>query len=239
MCDKNAFEKTLSSARHAVFFGGAGVSTASGIPDFRSDRGIFTQNYSFSPEEIVSGRFFHRYPEKFYAFYKSKMLFPSAKPNACHLKLAELEKKGVIKSVVTQNIDGLHQKAGSENVLELHGSALRNYCLSCGAFFPVDYILSSEGVPVCSLCGGTVKPDVVLYGENLHPAVLQKTAEEIEKADLLIVGGTSLAVYPAASFVDFFKGTLAVVNKSPTPADEKADFLFREDIASFFASLNV
>lgn len=239
MSDKAAFEKILSSARHAVFFGGAGVSTASGIPDFRSDRGIFTQNYSFSPEEIVSGRFFYRYPEKFYDFYKSKMLFPDARPNACHLKLAELEKKGVIKSVVTQNIDGLHQKAGSKNVLELHGSALRNHCLSCGAFYPMDYILSSEGVPVCSVCGGTVKPDVVLYGENLDPDVLQKTSYEIENADLLIVGGTSLAVYPAASFVHSFGGTLAVVNKSPTPADEKADFLFREDIASFFASLNV
>lgn len=235
MENKQKFIDILTNSSHAVFFGGAGVSTASGIPDFRSSGGIFDAGNGLMPEEIVSGRFFYSHPKEFYDFYRSRMLFPNAQPNKAHLKLAELEQKGIIKSVITQNIDGLHQKAGSKSVLELHGSALRNYCLHCGKFFDLDYIVNSDGVPRCDKCGGDIKPDVVLYGEQLDNYVMERAWEEVSEADLLIVGGTSLAVYPAASFVYAFRGKhLVVINKSPTDADGRADILFRENIAEVF-----
>lgn len=234
----SAFKDIIKNSKNAVFFGGAGVSTASGIPDFRSADGVFTANAALRPEEIVSERFFYGNPEKFYEFYKNKMLYPDAKPNAAHLKLAEWEKEGLLRAVVTQNIDGLHQRAGSDNVLELHGSALRNYCLNCGEFYPLEYIVNADKIPRCEKCGGIVKPDVVLYGEQLNEEILQETFKVISECDVLIVGGTGLAVYPAASFVYAFRGQhLIVVNKSPTGADAQADLLFSEDIAALFASM--
>lgn len=233
------FEELVKGSSHAVFFGGAGVSTASGIPDFRSASGVYNEKYgSFRPEEIVSADFFYRRTEDFYRFYREKMLFPNARPNAAHLKLAEWEREGYIKSVITQNIDGLHQSAGSKEVIELHGSALRNYCLSCGKEFSLEHIVRSEGVPVCDRCGGLIKPDVVLYGEQLKESDLERASDEIAACDVLIVGGTSLAVYPAAAFVYSFKGKdLIVINNSTTGADESATLVFREDIAAVFASL--
>lgn len=235
---KERFREIINNAKHAVFFGGAGVSTASGIPDFRSADGIFVKGGVLNPEEVVSDRFFFRYPDDFYAFYKEKMLFPHIKPNAAHVKLAEWEQEGKIKAVITQNIDGLHQKAGSKNVIELHGSSLRNYCLNCYKRFDLDYVYNYKGTPKCDNCGGLIKPDVVLYGESLDSEVLSRADYEIKHADVLIVGGTSLAVYPAAAFVYNFSGEhLIVVNNSPTGADESAELVFREDIASLFASL--
>ena len=231
------FRQMIEESKSAVFFGGAGVSTASGIPDFRSAKGIFTQNAERSPEEIVSADFFYRHTADFYDFYREKMLFPDAKPNAAHYKLAELERRGKIRAVVTQNIDGLHQAAGSENVVELHGSALRNYCTRCGKFFDMDYILRAKGVPVCS-CGGLIKPDVVLYGESLKTRDLDLASQYTQEADLLIVGGTSLAVNPAAGFVYNYSGKyLVLVNKSITGADSYADLVFHEDIAEVFKNL--
>lgn len=232
------FREIINNADHAVFFGGAGVSTASGIPDFRSANGIFVKGGVLNPEEIVSDWFFYRCPDDFYAFYKEKMLFPHIKPNPAHIKLAEWEAEGKIKAVITQNIDGLHQKAGSKNVIELHGSSLRNYCLKCFKRFDLDYVYNYDGTPKCDSCGGLIKPDVVLYGESLDSDVLEKTDHEITHADVLIVGGTSLAVYPAAAFIHRFYGEhLIVVNNSSTWADEKAELVFHEDIATLFASL--
>ena len=220
-----------------MFFGGAGVSTASGIPDFRSADGIFIRNAELSPEQIVSAPFFHNFPEEFYKFYKEKMLFPSARPNAAHKKLAELEQKGKLRAVITQNIDGLHQAAGSKNVVELHGSVHRNYCMRCGKSFDLNYIVDSKGIPACP-CGGTIKPDVVLYGESLNPRDIELAEKYTSEADLLIVGGTSLAVYPAASFVYNFRGKhLVLVNKSVTGADSAADLVFHDDIAEVFSKL--
>ena len=221
-----------------VFFGGAGVSTESGIPDFRSVDGLYHQQYDYPPETILSHTFYSRKPDEFYRFYRNKMLFLDAKPNAAHLKLAQLEQMGKLKAVITQNIDGLHQAAGSQNVLELHGSVLRNYCEQCGHFHDVQYILNSTGVPKCEKCGGPVKPDVVLYEEGLDSHTINNAIRYIHEAQVLIIGGTSLAVYPAAGLIDYFNGDkLVVINKAPTPRDSHADLLVQAPIGEVFAQL--
>lgn len=223
----------LKESRNIVFFGGAGVSTASNIPDFRSSNGLYSQklNRNFTPEQLVSHTFFVRYPEDFFAFYKEHLVYPDAKPNACHIALAELEEMGKLAAIVTQNIDGLHQAAGSKTVYELHGSVLRNYCTHCHAFYDADYILHSEGVPMCAKCGAPVKPDVVLYEEGLDDTIISKSILAISQADTLIIGGTSLVVYPAAGLIDYFHGKhLVLINKSSTPADSKADLVIHDSI---------
>lgn len=221
-----------------VFFGGAGVSTESGIPDFRSVDGLYHQEYDYPPETILSHSFYRSHTEEFYRFYRKKMLFLDAKPNAAHIKLAKLEAQGKLRAVITQNIDGLHQAAGSKVVLELHGSVLRNYCESCGAFHDAHYILNSTGIPKCQKCGGSVKPDVVLYEEGLDQKTLNSAVNYIHNADVLIIGGTSLAVYPAAGLIDYFKGDkLVVINKSSTPRDNHADLLIQGAIGEVFQSL--
>lgn len=224
----------IAESRNIVFFGGAGVSTESGIPDFRSVDGLYNQKYDEPPETIISHSYFLRWPEKFYRFYREKMLYPDAEPNDCHLALARLEQDGKLKAVITQNIDGLHQKAGSKNVIELHGSTLRNYCMNCGKSYPVSYIVKADGVPRCS-CGGMVKPDVVLYEESLHDGDMERAVSAIRKADLFIVGGTSLTVYPAAGLVEYYRGNrLVLINKSPTPYDRYADLCISESIGKVF-----
>ncbi len=223
-------EKLIEQSNNIVFFGGAGVSTESGIPDFRSVDGLYQQQWSYPPEEIISHSFFERDPEEFYRFYRAKLIVKDAKPNAAHLRLAKLEAQGKLRAVITQNIDGLHQAAGSKNVLELHGSTLRNYCTRCHKFYPVDFIENTTGVPRCE-CGGIVKPDVVLYEEALDQRVMDRAVRALEQADLLIVGGTSLAVYPAAGLLRWYNGTeLVVINKTPTPADGRATLLIQEPI---------
>ena len=212
----------IEQSDNIVFFGGAGVSTESGIPDFRSTDGLYFQKYDHPPETILSHHFFMERTEDFYKFYREKMLYLDALPNRAHKKLAELEQTGKIRAIVTQNIDNLHQKAGNQNVLELHGSVYRNYCMDCGKFYPVEEITCTQNVPHCS-CGGVIKPDVVLYEEPLNQAVIQRSIEAIHDADLLIIGGTSLAVYPAASFIDYYRGErLVLINKSSTPRDRSA-----------------
>lgn len=226
--------EVLKNGKSIVFFGGAGVSTASGIPDFRSSDGLYSQklNRNFTPEQAVSHTFFVRYPEEFYDFYKKNLIYPEAGPNACHEALADLEKMGKLRAVVTQNIDGLHQAAGSVKVFELHGSVHRNYCMKCHKFFDASYVLAAERVPVCDSCGGIVKPDVVLYEEGLSETVLDGAIEAISEADVLIIGGTSLIVYPAAGLINYFHGdTLVLINKSETSADARADLVIHEDIA--------
>ena len=223
----------LRESDNIVFFGGAGVSTESGIPDFRSVDGLYHMKYDYPPETIISHSFFMHNPEEFYRFYKDKMLCLDAKPNAAHLALAKLEEMGKLKAVVTQNIDGLHQMAGSRTVYELHGSVLRNYCTRCHAAYDVKYVLDAPGVPHCRLCGSIIKPDVVLYEEMLDETVIENAVHAIAKADTLIVGGTSLIVYPAAGFIHYFRGdNLVVINKTATPADSHADLVIHEDIAS-------
>ncbi len=224
----------ISESSSIVFSGGAGVSTETGIPDFRSVDGLYNQKYDEPPETIISHSYFLRWPEKFYRFYREKMLYPQAEPNDCHKALAKLEADGKLQAVVTQNIDGLHQKAGSKNVIELHGSVLRNYCMKCGKSYPVSYIMEAEGVPKCS-CGGTVKPDVVLYEESLHDGDMDRAIRAIRSADLFIVGGTSLTVYPAAGLVEYYRGKrLVLINKSPTPYDRYADLAIAESIGKVF-----
>lgn len=216
-------QSIIDDSRKIVFFGGAGVSTESGIPDFRSADGIYHQKYRYSPEQVVSHSFFMQYPEVFYEFYKDKMMALEAKPNPAHRKLAELEAAGKLTAVVTQNIDGLHQAAGSKRVYELHGSIHRNYCMKCGKFYDAQHVKSSEGVPRCE-CGGMIKPDVVLYEEGLDPATVRGAVEAISDADTLIIGGTSLVVYPAAGFIDYFNGKhLVVINKSETAKAVRAE----------------
>ena len=225
----------LRESNRIVFFGGAGVSTASGIPDFRSASGLYNQKYkrTLSPEEMVSHSFFVRDPEDFFDFYRDKLIYPEAQPNDCHKALAALEKAGKLTAVVTQNIDGLHQKAGSKNVFELHGSVLRNYCQSCHKFFDETAVLKAKGVPKCDRCGGIIKPDVVLYEEMLDEDVMDGAARAIRGADMLIIGGTSLVVYPAAGFVRYYRGDrLVLINKSTTSMDHEADLVIHEDIAS-------
>ena len=226
-----ALEKIIQESDSIVFFGGAGVSTESGIPDFRSVDGLYHQKYDYPPETILSHTFWEQNPEEFYRFYRDKLIVKGAKPNAAHLRLAKLEREGRLKAVVTQNIDGLHQAAGSRTVYELHGSTLRNYCTRCGKFYDVDFIANSTGVPRCTECGGIVKPDVVLYGEALDETTLNAAVRAIRRADLLLVGGTSLNVYPAAGLLRYFTGAaLAVVNKTPTPADARADLVIQASI---------
>lgn len=228
----------VKESNNIVFFGGAGVSTESGIPDFRSVDGLYHQQYDYPPETILSHTFYRRMPEEFYRFYRAKMLCLDAKPNAAHLKLAQWEREGKLKAVVTQNIDGLHQAAGSKVVLELHGSVLRNYCEKCGKFYDAQYILHWDGVPVCE-CGGSIKPDVVLYEEGLDQKTLTDSIRYISEADVLIVGGTSLAVYPAAGLLDYYKGNkLVLVNKTPTPKDSMADLIVQGSIGEIFSGLD-
>ena len=221
----------LKESNNIVFFGGAGVSTESNIPDFRSSNGLWNEKLriNFTPEQLVSHTFFMKYPEEFFRFYKDKLIYPDAKPNAAHIALAKLEEMGKLKAVVTQNIDGLHQAAGSKNVFELHGSVLRNYCMDCNAFYDEKFILASEGIPTCPKCGGKVKPDVVLYEEGLDESTIQGSIAAISQADTLIIGGTSLIVYPAAGLINYFKGkNLILINKSTTSADSKADLVIHE-----------
>lgn len=225
--------KILKESNNIVFFGGAGVSTESGIPDFRSANGLFNEklNITFTPEQLVSHSFYIRYPKEFFNFYKAKLIYPQAKPNKAHIALAKLEEMGKLKAVITQNIDGLHQAAGSKNVFELHGSVLRNYCVKCHAFYDEKFILDSKDVPTCTKCGGNVKPDVVLYEEGLDDNIIRDSVRAIANADTLIIGGTSLVVYPAAGLIDYFRGkNLVLINKSSTSADNKADLVIHDSI---------
>ena len=232
-------QRWIDQSRNMVFFGGAGVSTESGIPDFRSVDGLYHQKYDYPPEEILSRTFFDRRPEEFFRFYRDKMLCLEAKPNPAHKKLAQLEEAGKLRSVVTQNIDGLHQLAGSRRVWELHGSVHRNHCMRCGKSYPVEFIRDSRGIPTCS-CGGVVKPDVVLYEESLDSRVLQGALTDIQSADLLIIGGTSLVVYPAASLIQYFQGEhLVLINKSPTPYDRRADLAIAGPIGEILGQIQV
>ena len=225
MTERETLKQWLSESENIVFFGGAGVSTESKIPDFRSTDGLYNQQYAYPPETILSHTFYMRRPEEFYRFYRNKMLFPDAEPNRAHKALAKLEQEGRLRAVITQNIDGLHQKAGSREVLELHGSVLRNYCTKCGKFYGLEAVLESEGVPRCT-CGGVIKPDVVLYEEGLDQHTLQKAVYYVSNADVLIIGGTSLTVYPAAGLIDYYGGKkLVLINKSVTPMDSRADLV--------------
>lgn len=233
------FYKWVKDCDNIVFFGGAGVSTESGIPDFRSVDGLYHQKYDFPPETILSHTFFMRNTAEFFRFYREKMLAPNAKPNAAHLKLAELEKCGKVRAVITQNIDGLHQAAGSKNVFELHGSVLRNRCMRCKKPYSMQDIISGDGIPTCS-CGGIIKPDVVLYEESLDSYVLEQSVKFISQADMLIIGGTSLAVYPAAGLIDYYRGNkLVLINKSETPADRRADLVIHAPIGEVFSKISV
>lgn len=240
--NSQSIEQLKDIIRHSdniVFFGGAGVSTESGIPDFRSVDGLYHQEYDYPPETILSHTFYMSHTEEFYRFYKKKMLFLNAQPNPAHKKLAEWEAQGKVRAVITQNIDGLHQAAGSKRVLELHGSVLRNYCTGCGKFFDVDYIVNAEGVPVCDDCGKWVKPDVVLYEEGLNNRTIQEAVSYIASAEVLIVGGTSLAVYPAAGLIDYFQGDkLILINKAPTPRDKMADLVISGSIGEIFGGID-
>ncbi len=233
--EEETLSKWIHESDNIVFFGGAGVSTESGIPDFRSQDGLYNQEYDYPPETIISHTFFVRNPEEFYRFYKNKMLITDALPNPAHLALAELERQGRLKAVITQNIDGLHQMAGSKEVLELHGSIHRNHCTRCGRFYGVDAVKDADGVPYCS-CGGIIKPDVVLYEEALDQNVMRKAISYIRHADVLIVGGTSLAVYPAAGLIDYYSGDkLVLINKGATARDAHADLVITEPIGQVFA----
>ncbi len=234
------FQKIVDQHDNIVFFGGAGVSTESGIPDFRSVDGLYNQQYDYPPETILSHTFYLKKPEEFFRFYRNKMLFPEAKPNAAHRKLAELEAAGKLKAVVTQNIDGLHQAAGSRKVLELHGSVLRNYCEKCRKFYPMSYIQETKGIPVCEDCGGRVKPDVVLYEEGLDQGTISEAVRCISEAQVLVIGGTSLAVYPAAGLIDYFQGDkLVVINMASTPRDKYADLLIQAPIGKVFDAITL
>lgn len=239
-------QRIIDESSSVVFFGGAGVSTESGIPDFRSTDGLYNQQWQYPPETILSRSFFYAQTAEFYRFYRAKIIVQGAKPNPAHIKLAELEKAGKVKAVITQNIDGLHQAAGSETVYELHGSILRNYCENCRAFYSLDDIIENtgtDGIPRCTEtagCAGLIKPDVVLYEESLNTDVLTKSIEAIQNADTLIIGGTSLAVYPAASLIHYFRGShLVLVNKGETSADTRADLLIREPIGKVFERIRV
>ena len=231
------FKKLIKNSNNIVFFGGAGVSTESGIPDFRSKDGLYNQKYKYPPEEILSHTFFMNKTEEFYKFYKEKMNSLKYEPNITHIKLAELEKKDKLKSVITQNIDGLHQKAGSKNVLELHGSVLRNYCMNCNKFYNAEFIFNSNGIPKCS-CGGIIKPDVVLYEEGLDETILNSSVKAIQNADLMIVAGTSLTVNPASSLVNFYKGNkLVLINRDATAYDKMANLVINESLGKVFKEI--
>ncbi len=231
-----ALEEILAKSTNLVFFGGAGVSTESGIPDFRSVDGLYHQKFRYPPEVMLSHSFFESHTADFFDFYRQKLIVHGAQPNAAHLRLAKLEREGKCRAVVTQNIDGLHQAAGSKTVYELHGSTLRNFCTRCGKFYPVSFIEEAAGVPRCTACGGVVKPDVVLYEEGLDEAIMQNSVAAIRAADTLIIGGTSLAVYPAAGLIRYFRGReLVIINKQPTPADAMATLLLNMPIGEAMA----
>ena len=239
MDKRKELQRMIDESNNIVFFGGAGVSTESNIPDFRSADGLFQEKHTYSPEQIVSHTFFVHKPELFYQFYKDKMMYLDAEPNKAHLKLAELEAAGKLKAVVTQNIDGLHQAAGNKNVFELHGSIHRNYCQKCGKFYDGKYVKESDGIPKCE-CGGTIKPDVVLYEEGLDDKTIRQSIQAISEADMLIIGGTSLVVYPAAGFIDYFRGKyLVVLNKSTTSRDSYADLCIQEPIGEVLGSIEI
>ena len=233
-CERLA--QMLRSARRAVFFGGAGVSTESGIPDFRSTDGLYHQQWKYPPETILSHDFVQYRTEEFFDFYRKKLLFPNARPNPAHIALAQLEQRGVLTAVITQNIDGLHQAAGSKHVIELHGSVLRNYCSRCNRPYALDDIIKGKGVPRCA-CGGVIKPDVVLYGDQLPEGAIEDAIAAISLSDLLIIGGTSLAVYPAAGFVQGYDGKLVIINRSPTHLDRQADLLINAPIGETLAEV--
>ncbi len=238
MQEVQELQRIIDAYDNIVFFGGAGVSTESGIPDFRSTDGLYNQEYDYPPETILSHTFFVRNPEEFYRFYRAKMLCLDAEPNAAHKKLAELEAAGKLKAVVTQNIDGLHQKAGSKKVLELHGSVHRNFCTKCHAFYDAEYMLHTTGVARCSRCGGIIKPDVVLYEECLDDAVISESIDAITRAQVMIVGGTSLVVYPAAGLLQYFRGEkLIVINKGATSADRNADLVIQQPIGEVLSKI--
>lgn len=237
MTETEKLKQWIEESGNVVFFGGAGVSTESGIPDFRSQDGLYSQQYQYPPEMIISHSFYLKNPEEFYRFYKNKMIFPDAKPNAAHLALARLEQQGKVKAVITQNIDGLHQKAGSRNVLELHGSVYRNFCTRCGRAYGLDAVLQAEGVPRCS-CGGIIKPDVVLYEEGLDQGTLEAAVRALAEADMLMIGGTSLNVYPAAGLIRYYQGhRLVLLNKSPVARDLAADLVITDPIGETLAQL--
>ena len=230
----------IKNSNNIVFFGGAGVSTESGIPDFRSSNGLFNEklNITFTPEQLISHSFYMKYPREFFNFYKAKLIYPEAKPNDAHIALAKLEEIGKLKAVITQNIDGLHQAAGSKNVFELHGSVLRNYCTRCSTFYDEKFILNSINVPLCTKCGGAIKPDVVLYEEGLDDNIIRDAISAIANADTLIIGGTSLVVYPAAGLINYFKGkNLILINKTSTSADKNATLVINNSIGQVFKKL--
>lgn len=240
MTDVERLQEMVDNSKNIVFFGGAGVSTESGIPDFRSVDGLYNQKYDYPPETILSSEFYYSHPEEFFRFYRDKLIIKGAKPNKAHIALARLEEAGKLKAVITQNIDGLHQTAGSKRVYELHGSVLRNYCEKCGRFYGIEKIEESEGVPVCDDCGGRIKPDVVLYGEMLDDKCLSGAVEAVSKAEMLIIGGTSLAVYPAAGLINYFNGKhLVLINKSKTPADGMAELVIHKAIGEVLGALKI
>ena len=233
-------QEIIDESDNIVFFGGAGVSTESGIPDFRRVDGLYNQTYDYPPEERLSRTFFMHKTAECYKFYRDKLIIHGVKPNKAHIALAELEKKGKLKAVITQNIDGLHQMAGSKNVIELHGSTLRNYCMDCGEAYGVDYVDKASGIPRCESCGGIIKPDVVLYEEMLDDNAIRSAVSYISKADTLIIGGTSLNVYPAAGFINYFNGRhLVIINKAATPADRKAELVINDSIGEVLGSLKI
>lgn len=238
------FQKIYDNSDSIVFFGGAGVSTESGIPDFRSQDGLYSQQWKYPPETIISRSFFDANPVEFYRFYREKLIIKNIEPNTAHFQLAKMEEKGKLKAVVTQNIDGLHQKAGSRNVFELHGSTLRNFCMDCGAEYGIDFIAESENspdkLPRCAKCGGLVKPDVVLYEESLDQNVINGAVNAIKNADTLIIGGTSLVVYPAAGLIDYFRGkNIVLINKSATASDARANLVIHESIGKVLGMLKI
>ena len=238
MTNVEQLRQWIQESKSAVFFGGAGVSTESGIPDFRSVDGLYSQKFEYPPEQIISHSFYLRKPEYFFRFYREKMLPLGFEPNVTHKVLAQLEKEGHLAAVVTQNIDGLHQKAGSKNVFELHGSVLRNYCVKCHKFYPAEFVRDAEGIPLCD-CGGTVKPDVVLYEESLDQDTLAGAVSAIRRADLLIVGGTSLTVYPAAGLLQYYRGNrLVLINRDETPYDDYANLVFHDSLGKIFSQLS-
>lgn len=240
MTPQEQLQKWITESENIVFFGGAGVSTESGIKDFRSVDGLYHESYDYPPETILSHTFFMQMPEEFYRFYHDKMICPDVKPNAAHLKLAELERAGKLKAVITQNIDGLHQAAGSHAVYELHGSTHRNYCMKCRQFFDLDFIDRAEGIPYCPVCGGMIKPDVVLYEEGLDQETMEASILAINRADVLIVGGTSLVVYPAAGLINYYRGNkLVLINRDPTPYDRKADLVIHDSIGKVLGAIQV
>ena len=239
MSTPEQLQNVIDNSKRIVFFGGAGVSTESGIPDFRSVDGLYNQKYDYPPEQILSHTFFMHNTEEFYRFYRDKMLCLDKNPNKAHLKLAELERAGKLTAVVTQNIDGLHQAAGSKKVYELHGSVLHNYCMKCGKFYPAEYIKNSKGIPKCE-CGGVIKPDVVLYEEGLDDSTVTGALSAIQTADTLIIAGTSLTVYPAAGFISYFKGNnIVLINRDETPFDSKANLVFHEKVGELLDKINV